>query len=71
MCKALIESEKYTPLDLKEIHLIDNRNDKYFDLFHGRIMFPIKNLNGNVVGFSGRLYKEGKPKYINSKTGKP
>ena len=66
LCKALIESEKYTPLDLKEIHLIDNRNDKYFDLFHGRIMFPIKNLNGNVVGFSGRLYKEGKPKYINS-----
>jgi len=68
VCKTMVESEKYTPLDLKEINLIDNdsNNNKYYDLFRGRIMFPIKNLNGNIVGFSGRLYKEGKPKYINS-----
>lgn len=66
ICKALIDTEKFLPLDLKEINLIGDNNGKYFDLFRERVMFPIKNLNGNIIAFSGRLYKEGKPKYINS-----
>ncbi len=44
--------------------------EKYFDRFRGRIMFPIKNSLGNVVGYSARIlpeYDEGKAgKYINS-----
>lgn len=64
--KSLVETEKFLPLDLKEINLISDNNGKYFDLFRERVMFPIKNLNGNIVAFSGRLYKDGKPKYINS-----
>ena len=47
------------------------KDDKgYFDTFRNRIMFPIKNLQGNIVAFSGRLYNKEKddksPKYINS-----
>jgi DNA primase len=42
----------------------------YYDRFRGRIMFPIFDFSGRVVGFSGRLYpeieKEGVGKYINS-----
>lgn len=66
ICKSLVDTEKFLPLDLKEINLISDNNGKYFDLFRERVMFPIKNLNGNIVAFSGRLYKDGKPKYINS-----
>lgn len=44
--------------------------EKYFDRFRGRIMFPIKNSLGNVVGFSARIlpeFDDGKSgKYINS-----
>ena len=29
--------------------------DKYFDRFRGRIMFPIKNTLGNIVGYSARI----------------
>ncbi len=66
ICKTLIESEMFLPLDLKEVNLIGDDAGRYYDLFRERVMFPIKNLNGNIVAFSGRLYKDGKPKYINS-----
>ena len=39
----------------------------YFDMFRGRLMFPILSLSGDVVGFGGRvLSPEDKPKYLNS-----
>lgn len=37
-----------------------------YDRFRGRIMFPIRDLTGRVVGFSGRILGEGEPKYLNS-----
>jgi DNA primase len=42
--------------------------EEYFDRFRGRIMFPILNIHGQVVGFTGRLLheKENAGKYINS-----
>jgi DNA primase len=42
--------------------------DDYFDRFRGRIMFPIQNIHGQVVGFTGRqlVEKENTGKYINS-----
>ncbi len=44
-------------------------NDKgYYDVFNNRIMFPIWNIDGKVVGFSGRIYNtEDSAKYVNSK----
>jgi DNA primase len=38
----------------------------WYDSFRGRILFPIFDLHQRVVGFGGRLIKEGQPKYINS-----
>ncbi len=37
-----------------------------YDRFRGRIMFPIRNAQGRVIGFGGRLLGEGVPKYLNS-----
>ncbi len=37
-----------------------------YDLFRGRLIFPIYDLAGQVVAFGGRLLDDGKPKYINS-----
>ncbi|MDQ0339652.1 DNA primase [Caldalkalibacillus uzonensis] len=40
--------------------------DRYFDRFRGRVMFPIWDNQGQVIGFGGRLIGEGHPKYLNS-----
>lgn len=39
---------------------------KVFDRFRGRIIFPIANLTGDVVGLGGRIVGDGEPKYLNS-----
>jgi len=46
--------------------IIKKDNGGYYDRFRNRIMFPIKNKGGNVVGFGGRIIDEGEPKYLNS-----
>ncbi len=42
----------------------DGRSD--YDLFRGRLIFPIYDLNGRVLAFGGRVLDDSKPKYINS-----
>lgn len=37
-----------------------------YDRFRNRIIFPIRNISGSVIGFSGRIFGEGEPKYLNS-----
>ena len=67
LVKTLLESNKYLPLDLQELGLVGFNNNRYFDLFNGRIIFPLKDLRGNIVGFSGRIYdSQSNSKYINS-----
>jgi DNA primase len=39
---------------------------KRFDRFRDRIMFPIRSLKGQVIGFGGRVIDKGEPKYLNS-----
>lgn len=39
---------------------------KRYDRFRGRVMFPIRNRRGSVVGFGGRVIGAGEPKYLNS-----
>ena len=38
----------------------------FYDAFRNRLMFPVIDVRGNVIGFSGRILGEGEPKYINS-----
>ena len=44
------------------------RNDqgRYYDYFRDRIMFPIRDPRGHVIGFGGRVLGDGEPKYLNS-----
>ena len=46
--------------------LVIEGDGKRYDRFRDRIMFPIHNLRGAVVGFGGRVLGEGEPKYLNS-----
>ncbi len=47
--------------------VIDNREeDKTYDRFRDRIMFPIRDLRGRTIAFGGRIIGDGKPKYLNS-----
>lgn len=45
---------------------LDSENGKRYDRFRDRIMFPIKNIQGNIIGFGGRILVKGEPKYLNS-----
>ena len=40
--------------------------EKRYDRFRDRIMFPIRNVKGECIGFGGRVLGEGSPKYLNS-----
>lgn len=46
--------------------VIENDRGRRYDRFRDRIVFPIKDALGRVVGFSGRILEEGTPKYLNS-----
>ena len=66
LSKMLVK--KYDSKKLIDIGLSHEYNGKIADLFLNRIMFPIKDLFGNVVAYSGRKYDNSDaPKYINTK----
>ncbi|EZU60489.1 DNA primase [Staphylococcus aureus FP_N5208 OX] len=44
----------------------NEENFSYYDRFRNRIMFPLKNAKGRIVGYSGRTYTGQEPKYLNS-----
>jgi len=53
---------------IDNIGLINKNGVDIYDTFLNRIMIPIKNINGQVVGFTGRIYHgEDQAKYVNSK----
>ena len=67
--KALVATNKVSPLDLQDLGILYNDRNKnhYYDFFRGRITFPLKDLQGNIVGFSGRIYDtKSDSKYKNS-----
>ncbi len=52
---------------LEECGLVLKSEDKRYDRFRDRVMFPIFNSRGNaVIGFGGRVLGDGEPKYLNS-----
>ena len=46
--------------------VIKSSRGTYYDKFRNRVMFPIIDAKGDVVGFGGRVLDEGKPKYLNT-----
>jgi DNA primase len=66
----LLKAMGSTPQDLvqlRETGLITEQEGKRYDRFRDRIMFPIRDPRGRVIGFGGRvLEKEASPKYLNS-----
>lgn len=68
----LVNKKNYKEDLLERAGLINKRGSGsgYFDKFRGRIMFPLLDAGGKVVGFSGRILsaseKENEPKYLNS-----
>ena len=44
----------------------DGPDQKRYDRFRDRIMFPIRSVKGEVIGFGGRVLDQGEPKYLNS-----
>ncbi len=69
LVKAM-KAKGYTEEELKESGLvtISQRNGNIFDRFRDRLMFPIIDVRGNVIGFGGRIIKNDKDvaKYLNS-----
>ena len=51
---------------LIELGLVSEKNGKMFDKFRNRVIFPIINTRGKVIGFGGRTLGDGEPKYLNS-----
>lgn len=56
----------YTREELALCGLCVVKGDHTFDMFRGRAMFPIIDVNGNVLGFGGRAMGDAKPKYLNT-----
>ena len=46
--------------------MIEGDDGKRYDRFRDRVMFPIHDSRGHVIGFGGRVLGEGEPKYLNS-----
>lgn len=64
----LLEKKGYDVNELVDVGLCGKKDNFIYDTFRNRIIFPLYNLTGQVVGFSGRIYNgEDESKYINSK----
>ncbi len=61
-----LKSRGYDDNTLLELGLISYSKGKYYDKFRNRVMFPIINTRGKVIGFGGRIIGDGEPKYLNS-----
>ena len=61
-------NNKYNEEHILKAGLILDNNNKKYDRFRGRLMFPIHNISGKVIAFGARLIKDEKnqPKYVNS-----
>ena len=65
----LLEQKDFKENDLTDSGLIVKDEKGFHDFFYDRVMFPLHDINGKVIGYSGRIYykDDNAPKYINSK----
>lgn len=66
--KDHLRSKGFSPDEMLAASLItrNERSSNTYDKFRNRVMFPVFDLRGNVVAFSGRLLGDNGPKYLNS-----
>ncbi|MCJ7827973.1 DNA primase, partial [Patescibacteria group bacterium] len=68
--KYLVDKKKYSPQILEQAGLaLPNNRGGYYDRFRGRLMFPLRDYQGNICGFAGRVIppaSDDQAKYINS-----
>jgi len=67
LCDAM-RAKGYTDEELKQTGLASVSREKgnIYDRFRNRLMFPIIDVRGNVIGFGGRVMDDSTPKYLNS-----
>lgn len=46
--------------------IVENQRNGYYDRFRDRLMFPILDRQGRIIGFGGRVFDDSTPKYLNS-----
>ena len=64
----LLKRKGFLDEDLIKSGLVNEKNYELHDVYRNRIMFPIYDLTGNIIGYNGRVYNgETENKYINPK----
>lgn len=58
--------QPYPNTALVDTGMVIDNEERHYDRFRHRIMFPIRNPRGQVIGFGGRVLDDSKPKYLNS-----
>ncbi len=61
-----LEAQGFEAALLEKAGLVVRRENRCFDMFRGRVMFPIINAQGRVLGFGGRAMGDAQPKYLNT-----
>lgn len=61
-----LEEQGFEPNLIEKAGLAVRREGKLIDMFRGRVMFPIINAQGRVLGFGGRAMGDAQPKYLNT-----
>lgn len=62
-----MKAKGYSDLDLLNAGLIiKNEKNNLYDRFRNRVIFPVFDIKGRVIGFGGRVLDDSKPKYLNS-----
>lgn len=61
-----LQSRKFSQSLMKESGLVSSGEKGIYDIFRGRIMFPICDIQGDIIAFGGRVLDDSQPKYLNS-----
>ena len=65
--RSAMQAKGFSDFELFDAGLVrKGKTGGFYDTFRKRLMFPVIDVRGNVIGFSGRILGDGEPKYMNS-----